>query len=86
MWRGSRRRWWLWEVLPNALMWSCPIEVGHILIEHTLELFLVEDQEVIEAFTTHTAEKAFTDGIGSWRLIRRSEECDVGNCCYMSKA
>src|SRR5258708_10352564 len=33
MWRWSRRRWWLWQLLPDALMWSCPIEVRHIPIE-----------------------------------------------------
>jgi hypothetical protein len=69
----------------NTLMWSCPIEVRPILIEHALELLLVEDQEGIETFATNAAEKPFTDGIRSWGLIRRSEQFDVGRCCYMSK-
>jgi hypothetical protein len=30
----------------NPLMWSCPIKVRDIPIEHTLELLLVEDQQV----------------------------------------
>ncbi len=60
-------------MLLNALMWSCPIEVRHILIEHALELLLVEDQEVIEAFSTHAAEKPFTDCICTWGLIGCSE-------------
>jgi hypothetical protein len=28
----------------NPLMWSCPIKVRDIPVEHTLELLLVEDQ------------------------------------------
>jgi hypothetical protein len=30
----------------NPLMWSCPIKVRDIPLEHTLELLLVEDQQV----------------------------------------
>jgi hypothetical protein len=60
-------------LLPDALMWSCPIEVRHIPIEHALELLLVEDQEVIQAFATNAAEKPFTDCVRSWGLIRCSE-------------
>jgi hypothetical protein len=46
-------------VLPDALMWSCPIEVRHILIEHLLEMLLMEDQEVIQTFATNAAENPF---------------------------
>ncbi len=60
-------------MLPDALMWSCPIKVCHIPIEHALELLLVEDEQVIEAFATNAAEKPFTDCVRSWGLIRCSE-------------
>ncbi len=32
------------DLLPNALMGSCPVEVHHIGIEDTLELLLLKDQ------------------------------------------
>jgi hypothetical protein len=64
---------WLWQLLPDALMWSCLIGVRHIPIEHALELLLVEDQEVIEAFATNAAQKPFADSVRSWGLIRGSE-------------
>jgi hypothetical protein len=67
------------------LMWSCPIEVRHILIERTLQLLLVEDQEVIQAFATNAAEKPFTDGIRSRGVEGCSEQCDVGRCCHTRK-
>ena len=54
-------------------MWSCPMKVRHIPIEHALELLLVEDEQVIEAFATNAAEKPFTDCIRSWGLMRCSE-------------
>jgi hypothetical protein len=85
MWRWSRRRWWLGQVLPEALMWSCLIEGGHTLIERTLELLLVEDQQVIQAFATNAAEKPFTDGVRSWGLIRCYEEFDGGRGCHTRK-
>ena len=43
-----------WKLLPNPLMWSCPVEVGHIPIENPLELLLVEDQQVVKAFLSYT--------------------------------
>jgi hypothetical protein len=36
-------------LLLDPLMRSCPVEVHHVLIEHTLELLLAEDQQVVQA-------------------------------------
>jgi hypothetical protein len=36
------------DLLPNALMWSCSVEVGHIRIQNALELPLMQDQQMIE--------------------------------------
>ena len=57
------------DLLRNPLMRSCLVEVGHIRIEHVLELLLLKDQQVVEAFLPHTPHEAFTDGIGAWRMI-----------------
>jgi hypothetical protein len=67
-------------------MWSCPIEGGHRLIEHPLQLLLVEDQEVIQAFSTNAPEKPLTGGIRLWGLNGCSEQCDGGRCRHSSKA
>ena len=61
------------NLLLDALMWSCPIEVCYIPIDHALKLLLTEDQEVIEAFATNAAEKPLTDCVRSWSLNRCSE-------------
>ena len=53
------------------------IEVGHIGLEHALELLLLKDQKVIEAFLPHAPQKAFADGIGSWGMNRRCEQLDA---------
>ena len=38
------------EAVPNTLMRSGQVEVCHILIEHALQLLLVEDQQMVKAF------------------------------------
>jgi len=54
----------------NPLMWSCPIKVRDIPLEHTLELLLVEDQQVVKAFLSHTPQEAFANRIRSGSVIR----------------
>ena len=62
MWRSSvavaaersRRHREFWNLLLDALMRSCLVEVRHILIEDALELLLVKDQQVVEAFLSYT--------------------------------
>jgi hypothetical protein len=72
--------------LLNPLMWSRPIEVCHILIEHALELLLMEDQQMVKAFLPHTPHKAFADGVRAWRVIRRFENLNGTCCCHPSEA
>ena len=74
------------EPLRNPLMRPGSVEVGHIGIEHALELPLLQDQQVIQAFLSHTSQEAFTDGIGSWGMNRRLEKFDAtgpGNSAEM---
>src|SRR5260370_11514296 len=67
-------------------MRSCPIEVRHILIEHALELLLMEDLQMVKAFLPHTPHKAFADGVRSWRVIRRFENLNGTRYRYSSEA
>jgi hypothetical protein len=64
------------NLLFDPLMWSGSIEVLDIGVEDTVELFLMQDEQMIEAFTSDTPQKAFTDGIGSRGVIRRFENLD----------
>ena len=41
--------------LPDPLMWPSLIVVHDIGFEETVELFLVQDQEMIQAFSPHTS-------------------------------
>ena len=45
----------------------------------------MEDQEMIQAFSPDASQKAFTDGIGSWRPVRRSKHFDATCCCHSCK-
>ena len=53
------------------------VEVLHIGIDHPVEVLLMQDEQMIEAFTPHASEKSFTDGVGSWSVIRYGEHLDV---------
>ena len=46
-------------------MRSCLVEVRYIRIEDALELSIMKDQQMVEAFLPHTPQEALTDGIGS---------------------
>jgi hypothetical protein len=63
----------LWKLLLDTLVWSGLVEVQDIGLEEAVELFLVQDQEMIQAFSPHAPSKAFTDGIRLWRSIRSSK-------------
>ena len=66
-------------------MRSSLIEIQDIGPEEAGESLLMEDQEVIQAFSPHASQKALTDGIGLWRTIRRSKHLDAARCCYARK-
>ena len=42
------------NLLSDPLMGSCLVEVSHLGMEDAVELPLMEDQQVIKAFTPHT--------------------------------
>ena len=69
----------------NTLMWSCPIEILDEGAQHTMQLFLTEDQYVVKALSPHTSQKTFTDRIGSWCVIWRFEYLDAARCCHSSE-
>ena len=66
-------------------MRSSLIEVLDIGSKDTLQLLLVKDEQVIETLASHTSQKAFTDGIGAFRVIRRFQDLDAAGCCHTSK-
>ncbi len=66
-------RWpWRWNLLVDALVWPVQIEVSDIFLQNTLERALAKHQEMVEAFTSDTAQKALINRIGfggmKWRF------------------
>jgi hypothetical protein len=55
--------WRVWNPLPKPLMRSGVLEGHRRRFEKPGELLLLEDQEVMEAFSPHAAQKTFTDRI-----------------------
>jgi len=75
--RGRNRSDPVRNLLRHPLMGSCPIEVGDIAIEHALELFFMQGQQVVQAFLSYTPQETLTDGIGSWRVVWGLEKLDA---------
>ncbi len=66
-----------WKLLLDALMRPGSIEILAIGMKDTIQLLLMEDEQVIETLSTHSAQKALTDRIGAWCVIRRDEHLDA---------
>jgi len=75
-----------WNLLRDPLMGSCPIEVPHIVIEHALELLVMEDQQMVEAFLSDAPQEAFADRISSRGMIRCFQNLNGTGCRHTSKA
>ena len=53
------------------------IEGGDIGLENPGELLLMQDEQMIEALTTHTPQKALAVRVGTRSVIRRLQHFDV---------
>ena len=84
--RGRNRSALYRYLLPHALMRSCLVEVHHIGIEDALELPLMQDQYVVQAFLPDTPQEALTDRIGSGSMNRRFEHLNRTGGRHTSKA
>jgi len=66
-------------------MRSSLVEVHNIRFEKAIKLLLLEDRKVIQTLSSHTSEKAFTDGIGSRSPVWRSKHFDAACCGHSCK-
>src|SRR5215472_2613029 len=81
--RGSRG---VGNVLSYPLVRSSLVEIGNIGIKDALELPLMQDHQVIQAFLSHAPQEPFTDRIGSRGMIRGFEHLDATCRRHASKA
>ena len=54
-------------------------------MKDTVQLLLLQDEQVIETLSSYTSQKAFTDRIGPWCVIRRDEHLDAARVCDSSE-
>jgi len=66
-------------------MRSYLIEVRYVGIEDALELLLMKDQQMVQAFLPHTPQEALTDRIGSGSVLRSLEKLDGTRCRHPGK-
>jgi len=52
-------------------MRSCAIEIRDMLTDNSMEMAFTQNEDIIEAFASHTAQEALTDRIGLGCLHRR---------------
>ncbi len=50
-----------------------------------MQLLLMEDQQLVQAFPANTAQKTFADRIGAFRVIGCFEDLDAACCCNPSE-
>ena len=58
-------------------MGSSLIEVGSIRQQNAEELLLMQDEQMIQTFTTHTPQKPLTVCVGSGSVERSLQNLDV---------
>src|SRR5690349_673136 len=78
-------RWRIRDPLSQPLMRSSLIKVPNIAHEKPRELFLIEDQKMIQTFPPHAPQKAFTHSIGLWSMVLCSKHFDATCCCHSCK-
>src|SRR5215469_12058712 len=61
------------------------IEVLNRGTQDTMQLLLVQDEQVIQTLSPHTSQKALTDGIGAFRVIRCFQDLDAAGGCHTRK-
>ena len=55
---------WHWlarDCLPNPLVGPGAVEVRLVLLHYAMQVSLAEDQQVVQAFSTHAAQKSLAD-------------------------
>lgn len=60
---------WAGDLLVDALVRSGMVEIDLILLHDLAQMLLAQDEEEVEAFPPHAAQKPLTDGVGLRRLI-----------------
>jgi hypothetical protein len=75
--------WRVWDLLPKPLMRSSLSKVQDRSIEKPVQLPLLEDQEMIQAFSPHASQKTFTDRIRSRCSLRRTKLFDATCRCHL---
>ena len=62
---------WRWDLLFDALVWSCLIEVGDVGLEHTAQVLLANNHEMIQAFAAYAPQQSLAHricpGCFDWR-------------------
>src|SRR3954454_15557948 len=73
------------NTLVDALIWPRPVEVCQVLVEHTSQVSLAHDHDVVEVVSANTAHLSPADRIRARGSDRRSEHLNSASNCDGSK-
>src|SRR5207244_10517064 len=85
VWGRSRKHQRLQNSLSKPLMRTSVMKIQDRAFEKPLELLLMKDQKVIQAFSSHAQEKTLTHSIRLWGSIWRSKHLDATGSCHSCK-
>jgi hypothetical protein len=72
----------MWDSMTDSLMRSGSVVVLHELLDHSVQVLLAQDQDVIEAFSTNGAEEPLTKGICFRCSVRCSQHLYAATYCH----
>ncbi len=61
----------------QALMRTKVVVIVNIFFDDSVELRIVEDDEIVETFGTNGADKSFSVSVQVWRVRNSRNTCDV---------
>ena len=74
-----------YKLLLLALVWLCLMVVDRVILDHSLQMLTLLDEDMIQTFSAQTAHESFANSIRLRRSIRRLQLFDAGANCHCRK-
>jgi len=67
-------------VLAQALVWAVVVEVAHVLVENSMGVSFVVDQQSVGAFGADAADEPFCVAVGPHRRLHLIQMIGIAGC------
>ena len=72
----------VWYPLIDTLVWTRVVEIRDVFADDAVQVSLTQDQQMIQAFSSHASNKPLTDRIGFRRSHRSPEDFNLSILSY----